>query len=166
MPTFTFYNLQKQPFNFADIKILRTVDLTLWNYIKKYGNNIFHHLLTAETYIKVACTSGQFFEKIIKRYPIFSLQRNNNQIDQRHKLNILSVKFYFNSFTKGNFVFSPYGIMLSFTRFNSKNDMGTSVSRFYFWTRSIWGFMKMCSKFILNSLPENTSILDQRYKPP
>ena len=48
--------------------------------------------------IKVAYTSGQFFEKIMKRYSIFSLQINYDQIDQRHKLNILSVKFYLNSF--------------------------------------------------------------------
>ena len=34
---------------------------------------------------KVACTFGPFFEKIMKRYPIFSLQINNHQIDQRHK---------------------------------------------------------------------------------
>ena len=30
----------------------------------------------------------------------------------------------------GIFVFSPYGIMLSFHGFNSKNDMGTPVLRF------------------------------------
>ena len=35
--------------------------------------------------LKVAYTSGPFFEKIMKRYPIFSLQINNYQIDQRHK---------------------------------------------------------------------------------
>ena len=35
--------------------------------------------------VKVACTSGQFFEKIMKRYPILSLQINYDQIDQRHK---------------------------------------------------------------------------------
>ena len=35
--------------------------------------------------IKVACTSGPFFEKIIKRYPIFSLQKNYYQIDQKHR---------------------------------------------------------------------------------
>ena len=34
---------------------------------------------------KVAYTSGQSFEKIMKRYPIFSLQINYYQIDQRHK---------------------------------------------------------------------------------
>ena len=31
--------------------------------------------------IKVACTSGPFFEKIMNRYPIFSLQINYYQID-------------------------------------------------------------------------------------
>ena len=35
--------------------------------------------------IKVACTSGQIFEKIMKRYPIFSVQIINYQIDQMHK---------------------------------------------------------------------------------
>ena len=34
---------------------------------------------------KVACTSGPFFEKIMKRYPIFSLQMNYQEIDQMHK---------------------------------------------------------------------------------
>ena len=31
MPTFTFNDLQKQPYKYADIKILRKVDLILWN---------------------------------------------------------------------------------------------------------------------------------------
>ena len=30
MPTFTFHNLHKQPYNYLLIKILRTVDLTVW----------------------------------------------------------------------------------------------------------------------------------------
>ena len=34
---------------------------------------------------KVAYTSDPFFEKIMKRYPIFSLQINYHQIGQRHK---------------------------------------------------------------------------------
>ena len=34
---------------------------------------------------KVACTSGPIFEKIMKRYPIFSVQIINHQIDQMHK---------------------------------------------------------------------------------
>ena len=46
----------------------------------------------------------------MKRYPIFSLQIINYQIDQIHKLNILLVKFYFKSFRNLIFVFSPYGI--------------------------------------------------------
>ena len=66
---------------------------------------------------KVAYTSDPFFEKIMKRCPIFSLQINFHQIGQRHKQNIFLVKFYFNSFKNGIFVFSPYGIMLSFTPF-------------------------------------------------
>ena len=39
------------------------------------------------------------------------------QIDKRHKLNIFLVKFYFNSFKNGIFVFSPYDIILSFKWF-------------------------------------------------
>ena len=35
--------------------------------------------------LKVAYTSGQIFEKIMKRYPIFSVQIINYQIDQKHK---------------------------------------------------------------------------------
>ena len=34
---------------------------------------------------KVAYTSGPIFEKIMKRYPIFSVQIINYQIDQMHK---------------------------------------------------------------------------------
>ena len=33
MPTFTFYDLQKQPYKYSEIKILRTVDLTVWSCI-------------------------------------------------------------------------------------------------------------------------------------
>ena len=58
-----------------------------------------------------------FSKKIMKRYPIFSLQINYYQINQIHKSNILLAKFYFNSFKNGIFVFSPYGIMPSFTWF-------------------------------------------------
>ena len=36
-------------------------------------------------YVKVAYTSGQIFEKIMKRYPIFIVQIINYQIDQKHK---------------------------------------------------------------------------------
>ena len=35
--------------------------------------------------IKVACTSGPFFEKIMKRYPILSVQINDHHIDQMNK---------------------------------------------------------------------------------
>ena len=35
--------------------------------------------------LKVAYTSGQIFEKIIKRYPIFSVQKIDHQIDKKHK---------------------------------------------------------------------------------
>ena len=34
---------------------------------------------------KVACTSGPIFKKIMKRYPIFSVQIIKYQIDQMHK---------------------------------------------------------------------------------
>ena len=64
----------------------------------------------------MAYTSGPIFEKIMKRYPIFSVQIINYQIDQKHKLNLLLVKFYFKGFKNEYFVFSPYGIMLIFTR--------------------------------------------------
>ena len=37
------------------------------------------------TRFKVAYTSGPIFEKIMKRYPIFSLQIINYQIDLKHK---------------------------------------------------------------------------------
>ena len=35
--------------------------------------------------LKVAYTSGPIFEKIMKRYPIFSVQIINYQINQKHK---------------------------------------------------------------------------------
>ena len=34
---------------------------------------------------KVAYTSGPIFEKIMKRYPIFSVQNIDHQIDQKHE---------------------------------------------------------------------------------
>ena len=52
----------------------------------------------------------------MKRYPIFSVQIINYQIDQMHRQNKLLVKFYFKSFKNGIFVFSPHGIMLIFTQ--------------------------------------------------
>ena len=39
----------------------------------------------SETNFKVAYTSGTFFEKKSKRYPIFPVQINYYQNDQRHK---------------------------------------------------------------------------------
>ena len=36
-------------------------------------------------WIKVAYTSGPIFEKIMKRYPIFSMQIINYQIDHKYK---------------------------------------------------------------------------------
>ena len=36
-------------------------------------------------FLKVACTSGPIFEKIMTRYPIFYVQIINYQIDQMHK---------------------------------------------------------------------------------
>ena len=42
-------------------------------------------LWKAHMYVKVAYTSGPIFEKIMKRYPIFSLQIINYQIDLKHK---------------------------------------------------------------------------------
>ena len=46
---------------------------------------------------------------------IFHILLTNNY--QMHELNILLVKFYFNNFDNGIFLFSPYGIMLIFTWF-------------------------------------------------
>ena len=37
------------------------------------------------THIKVAYTSGPIFEKMKKRYPIFSVQKIDYQTDQKHK---------------------------------------------------------------------------------
>ena len=37
------------------------------------------------SFFKVAYTSGPIFEKIMKRYPIFSVQIINYQIDQKYK---------------------------------------------------------------------------------
>ena len=39
MPHFTFNDLQKQPYKYADINILRTVDLTVW----LMKENVYHH---------------------------------------------------------------------------------------------------------------------------
>ena len=61
----------------------------------------------------------QLSKKIMKRYPIFSVQIINYQIDQKYKQNILD-KFYFKSFRNGYFVFSPYGILLILTRLKLK----------------------------------------------
>ena len=41
--------------------------------------------LCQSTLFKVAYTSGPIFKKIMKRYPIFSVQIINYQIDQKHK---------------------------------------------------------------------------------
>ena len=69
-------------------------------HFQTHAINAFYHplkrimLTYCNPCIKVACTSGPFFEKkIMKRYPIFSLQRNYYQIDQMHK-NISLVKFF------------------------------------------------------------------------
>ena len=42
-------------------------------------------LNSAYMYVKVAYTSGPIFEKIMKRYPILSVQIINYQMDQKHK---------------------------------------------------------------------------------
>ena len=60
----------------------------------RYEKYAFYHplkslILTFTThalvYLKVAYTSGPIFEKIMKRYPIFSVQIINYQIDQKYK---------------------------------------------------------------------------------
>ena len=50
--------------------------------------------------------------------------------------------------------------------FNSKNDMGTSELRFIFGQDLSEASWKCAGNFFKNSLRENMSILDQRYKPP
>ena len=90
---------------------------TFGKFFRSYSEllSTFCDISFQEYVFKVACTSAPFFEKIMKRYPIFSVQIINYQIDQMHKQNILLVKFYFKGFKNGFFVFSPYGIMLIFT---------------------------------------------------
>ena len=56
--------------------------LSYWDCLYK------HSIVEATSYkyvFKVAYTSGPIFEKIMKRYPIFSLQIINYQIDLKHK---------------------------------------------------------------------------------
>ena len=48
------------------------------------GNKCDKNVKYKRPIIKVAYTSGPIFKKIIKRYPIFSLQINYYQIDQKH----------------------------------------------------------------------------------
>ena len=50
-----------------------------------YDVKIFEGNLESSKTIKVAYTSGPIFEKIMKRYPICSVQIINYQIDQTHK---------------------------------------------------------------------------------
>ena len=82
---------------------------------------------------------GPFFEKIVKRYPIFSLQINYYQIDQRHKSNILLLKFYFNSFKNGILVFSPYDNNVKFYTVLTQKmiwgplNCGSLLDKIYLW---------------------------------
>ena len=99
--------------------------------------------------LKMSNTSGPIFKKKnMKRYPIFSVQIINYQIVQMHKYNRLLVKFYFKSFKNGYFVFSPYGVMLIFTRLLLKKWYGNLSTAVDFWNRFIWGFTKMYSQFL------------------
>ena len=52
----------------------------------------------------MAYTSDPIFEKILNGYPIFSLQIIYYQVVQMQKLDILFVKFHFNSFKNGIFL--------------------------------------------------------------
>ena len=66
-----------------NVKITLNVNKFTWRV-----NDLLGLMLTLNVksiYIKVAYTSDQFFEKIMKRYPIFSLQINYHQIGQMHK---------------------------------------------------------------------------------
>ena len=48
------------------------------------NNDLFFQVESIDS-IKVAYTSGPIFEKIMKRYPIFSVQIINYQRVQKHK---------------------------------------------------------------------------------
>ena len=84
-----------------DMTLMRWLLLVLYSRVNHFSTWLFvcllllfiYHLLDVTTHfgflfnvdLKVAYTSGPIFEKIIKRYPIFSLRINYNQIDQKHK---------------------------------------------------------------------------------
>ena len=55
--------------------------------------------------------------RIMIEYPLLSLKIIFHKVDQMHEQNILLVKFYFKSLKNQIFLFSPYGIMLTFTWF-------------------------------------------------
>ena len=56
--------------------------------------------------------------------------------------------------------------MLSFTQFNSKNDMGTSELGFIFGQGLSEASWKCARNFSKSRLRENRSIVDQRYNLP
>ena len=57
----------------------------LYDKIEVRYNNALTFNSNIKSAIKVAYTSGPIFEKIMKRYPIFSMQIINYQIDQKYK---------------------------------------------------------------------------------
>ena len=58
---------------------------TIFKFFLKFCKLLRKLILFIDKTLKVAYTSGPIFEKIIKRYPIFSVQIINYQIDQKHK---------------------------------------------------------------------------------
>ena len=54
---------------------------------------------------KVAYTCGQFSSKTLNGYPIIFVQIIDHQVAKMHKLNILSVKLYFNSVKNDTSIF-------------------------------------------------------------
>ena len=52
---------------------------------KNSWRSVTMFVILCRSAIKVAYTSGRIFEKIMKRYPIFSVQKIDHQIDQKHE---------------------------------------------------------------------------------
>ena len=60
-------------------------NFAICSYLVVANTQIFLGSSSKLTSLKVAYTSGPIFEKIMKRYPIFSVQKIDHQIDQKHK---------------------------------------------------------------------------------
>ena len=67
------------------VAVCRLITRGSKNDFTRLNSELFFLLLTYFTGFKVAYTAGPIFEKIMKRYPIFSVQIISYQIDQKHK---------------------------------------------------------------------------------